>query len=186
MPDHRTIIICNEESRGRLKALCSSLYEVDLLRPAGDGWTVAAKLAHLAHQDRQVSLCLDAWERADARRINVSLLIRRTGEWLPVAAIEAWQRIGVDWASQPQRSPAALNEAALSVWRALPAHIALRQAVNTAEVLDARIAALRPRLLKPILASDNAWMVEPHQHRMEHVDDIRRALKSGMLAGTPA
>ncbi len=172
MPDQAAILAQNDANRERLKALCRRLYEADLLRDAGDGWTVAAKLAHIAFWDRQVLLMLEVFERAEARRGDVGQLIARTRDWLPFAAVEQWRRVGVDWNDAAGRSQDALNAAALPAWLAVPPHVALRQAVNSAEVLDGTIASLAPRLLNMILASHLAWVLQPGVHRGDHLDQI--------------
>ncbi len=176
MPEHAAIIARNDANRERLKTLCRRLYEVDLLRPAGDGWTVAAKLAHFAFWDRQVLFMIEAFERTDARKGDVGALIARTGEWLPIAAVELWRRFGVDWSHAANRSQDALNAAGLPAWLAVPPHVALRQTVNSAEMLDGAIAGLTPRLMNLILASHLAWTLEPGTHRGEHLDEINDAL----------
>ena len=178
MPDYRTIVIDNDASRERLKGICGRLAEVDLRRmiDADGQWTVAAKLAHFAFWDHQALCSLQAFERASARRGDVAALIARTGEWLPAAAVEAWRRVGVDWDDPLVRGQDRLNDAALPAWLAMAPHVALREAVNSAELLDDTIGRLPTRLVKLVLASHNAWSLEPWKHRTEHLDEIERAL----------
>src|SRR5512133_2889548 len=49
----------------RLQHLVESLTDDDLLRPAGDGWTVAALLAHLAFWDYRALDLLRRWQSGD-------------------------------------------------------------------------------------------------------------------------
>jgi hypothetical protein len=98
--------------RERLGALVG-LGDATLSRSLDDGWTVAAKLAHLAY-----------WEG------------RQLG------AIEAWQRHGVPpaWWTLPEAN--AVNAARLPEWLATPPREALERAVATAAALDWVMAAL--------------------------------------------
>lgn len=98
--------------RERLAALAARSDAV-LSRTLDDGWTVAAKLAHLAY-----------WEG------------RQLG------AIEAWQRHGVPpaWWTLPEAD--AVNAARLADWLATPPRAALARAIATAEALDGVMAAL--------------------------------------------
>src|SRR5436305_10631891 len=153
MPDYRSIVEENEASRDRLKTLCGRLYEVDLGRPVAAGWTVAGKLAHLAFWERQALFALEAFERTARRRGDVAGLIARTGEWLPAVAVEQWQRVGVDWSDAAGRNRDALNQRALPAWLAVPPHVALRESVNAAELLDAKLSVLAPKLVRLVLAS---------------------------------
>ena len=51
----------NERSRARLRALVARLGEDDLRRDAGDGWTVAMVLAHLALWDGRAGQIAERW-----------------------------------------------------------------------------------------------------------------------------
>jgi len=97
---------------GRLQAL-TSLSNEELRRPLGDGWTVAAKLAHLAY-----------WE---ARQVG---------------ALEVWQRHGLPpaWWTLPEAD--AINAARLPLWLTLPPREALEQAIAAAATLERLMAAL--------------------------------------------
>lgn len=103
--------------RVRLQAL-GRLSEAELGRPLDDGWTVAAKLAHLAY-----------WEG------------RQLG------AIEAWQRHGVApaWWTLPEAD--AVNALRLPGWLATPPREALERAIATAEALDRAMEALPAEML---------------------------------------
>jgi hypothetical protein len=186
MPGEAAFYARNDFSRDRLKLLCQRLYEIDLLRPMGEGWTVSAKLAHTAFWERQVLLVLEALMRTDARRGDVAAVIARSGEWLPIAAVKQWQRAGVDWSGANSLNQDALNDGALPAWLLVPPHVALRQAVNNAEVLDSVIAGLAPRIVSLISSSQIAWMLEPGRHRAEHLDEVERALSSTPAAHAAA
>ncbi len=53
----------NAASRARLRTTLADLTDEELALPAGDGWTVAAHLAHLAFWDYRVLVLLKRWEK---------------------------------------------------------------------------------------------------------------------------
>lgn len=55
----------NTRSRQRLHRLVESLTNEELRREAGDGWTVAALLAHLAFWDLRASELLHRWQSCE-------------------------------------------------------------------------------------------------------------------------
>ncbi len=98
--------------RERLRALAEFGDEL-LRRPVDAGWTVAAKLAHLAY-----------WE---GRQIGV---------------LEAWLRHGIAPAWWTAEEADAVNAVWLPRWLALPPRTALAQALTAAEALDRLMAEL--------------------------------------------
>ena len=65
--EHRMVTVSscirqNRAERERLRALIERLPEGDLLRPLGEGWTIAVALAHLAFWDRRALAVLEEWE----------------------------------------------------------------------------------------------------------------------------
>jgi hypothetical protein len=77
----RSIVEQNDRSRVRLRTFVARMSDDDLARPIGNGWTVAAVLAHLAFWDRRAARLLDRWARtgvhpspADADALNDALL----------------------------------------------------------------------------------------------------------------
>jgi Mycothiol maleylpyruvate isomerase N-terminal domain len=76
----------NEEQTRRLTALVARLSDEDLDRPLGDGWTVAAALAHVAFWDRVTLARLARYERdGELPGVDVDLVNE--------AALEAWRAI---------------------------------------------------------------------------------------------
>jgi hypothetical protein len=61
----RSYVAANTHSYERLTALIDQLSEDDWDRSLGDGWTIAAVLAHLAFWDYRVLVLLKKWERAE-------------------------------------------------------------------------------------------------------------------------
>ena len=56
-------IEANAKGRERLQALVSRLSDEDLAQPAGDGWTNAAILAHLAFWDYRALVLIERWKK---------------------------------------------------------------------------------------------------------------------------
>jgi hypothetical protein len=53
----------NAKGRERLQALVSRLNDEELTQPAGDGWTIAAILAHLAFWDYRALVLIERWKK---------------------------------------------------------------------------------------------------------------------------
>ena len=136
----------NAADRERLHALVARLSEEELQHPLGDGWTVAAALAHLAFWDRYV---LARWGQYE-----------RDGAFLAL----------------PDRHVDLANEAALPQWLALPPRRAAALALVAAEEVDRRIAGLAPEAVGAALATDRPAMVDRSRHRRAHLDAIEGAL----------
>ncbi len=58
----RPFVAENTLERERLRALVARLTDEDLSLPLGEGWTVAAALAHLAFWDQRALVLLRRWE----------------------------------------------------------------------------------------------------------------------------
>lgn len=56
-------IEANAKGRERLRALVSRLTDEELTLQAGDGWTIAAILAHLAFWDYRVLVLITRWKK---------------------------------------------------------------------------------------------------------------------------
>jgi hypothetical protein len=126
----RALLQRNEASRERLRRLTSSLAGLELARPIGHGWTVAAALGHLAFWDRYALFALERWRKdgtglppADADAINDS-------------ALPIWLAL----------SPVAAAEQALSAAEAVDRAVE----AAPAQVVEAVLAAGRPRLDRSI------------------------------------
>jgi hypothetical protein len=91
----------NTESRRRLEALVSRLFDADLARTTDYGWTVAALLAHLAFWDHRMSVILHRWQEQgldespidsivvnDALKVICHALEPRTAARLAVSAAQ--------------------------------------------------------------------------------------------------
>ena len=134
----REIVEQNDASRERLKALVGGLTEEEFGRPLGDGWTVAAALAHLAFWDRRVAVLVDRWQRdgvapssADADAINDAML----PQWLAIPPREA-ARLALAAAEEADSRLATLSAAQLAAIRAAGNHINVARAVHRGKHLD--------------------------------------------------
>ena len=80
--DLTTIIKGNNLTRDRLRELVGRMSDIDLTRDLGEGWTIAAGLAHLAFFDLRVVALFDRWQKTgeiaalpmEADIINAALL----------------------------------------------------------------------------------------------------------------
>jgi len=60
----------NARERARLRSLVARLNDDDLLFPIGDGWTIAAALAHLAFWDQRSLVLTRNWKQAGVVNID--------------------------------------------------------------------------------------------------------------------
>jgi hypothetical protein len=63
MTPDRSYIQSNNETRQRLRALVDRLTDAALGHSLGEGWTVAAMLAHMAFWDYRALALVERWER---------------------------------------------------------------------------------------------------------------------------
>ncbi len=145
----RRFVDANDDSRRQLAALIDRLGDEDLARDLGDGWTVAAALAHVAFWDRSAEA---RWER-----------------WRTDGSMEEFSNALID----------VVNAANLPGWRALPPRVAADLARSAAEDLDARIANLPEDAVAFALATDRSYLVDRSGHRLAHVRQIEDALAAG-------
>jgi hypothetical protein len=68
-----------------------------------------------------------------------------------------------------------VNDLALPLWAAIPPREAARIAIETAEVLDARLESYPPELLELIHAEFRRYVFRAY-HRGEHLDEVDAAL----------
>ena len=143
----RSYIAENAAELRRLRALVERLSDADLARPTPGGWTVAASLAHVAFWDQRILFWLDRWEQGEPPRSLVG------GD--------------VDW----------VNDAKKPLCLALPPRVAARLAVEIAEQVDRRLAALADdRIVANKEAGEPLFLSRAH-HRKTHHDEIERVLR---------
>ena len=70
-----------------------------------------------------------------------------------------------------------VNDLSLPLWAAIPPREAARIAIESAEMLDQRLEAYSPALLKEVHAYNVRWVVRA-LHRNAHLDEVNAALKS--------
>ena len=146
MPVDRSYIAENEAELHRLRTLVERLSDADLARPTPGGWTVAASLAHVAFWDQRILFWLDRWERGEKPRG----LDEADGDWI--------------------------NDAGKPLCLALPPRVAARLAVDIAEQVDRRLAALtEERIASNAAAGEPLFLTRAH-HRKTHLDEIERIL----------
>jgi hypothetical protein len=112
----------------------------------GHGWTVAATLVHLAFWDLRAVVLMDRFE---------------AGAVAPSPA-----DVDVD----------VVNDTVRALAGAIPPRAVVRLAIEAAEGVDRRIAALPDHVLAAVGAAGNPFNLARHAHRIEHLDEIERAL----------
>ncbi len=70
-----------------------------------------------------------------------------------------------------------VNDLSLPLWAAIPPREAARIAIETAEILDARLENYPPDLIEAIYAVNKRWVVRA-LHRSEHLDEAEAALQN--------
>ncbi len=101
----------NDESRERLRALVSRLSDDDLARALGDGWTVAAMLAHLAFYDARAIALLKRYEASGevaASPLDVDIINAAAKPLCLAAPARAAADLAVQLAEECDRVVAAL------------------------------------------------------------------------------
>lgn len=142
----------NTESREQIRALAQ--LAPDVLGVAVDAdWTGTALLAHVAFWDR---LLVARWALATER-----------GDVLPVSFARDLTDL--------------VNGALLPEWRAMAPATALDLAIESAQAIDAAIAALEPDRIAAAIDANQPRLVDRSQHRIEHLAAI-----DGTLAGESA
>ena len=139
----------NDESRRRLLALIDRLDDAALAADLGEGWTVAAALAHVAFWDRSAAA---RWER-----------------WRTDGSMAEFPDVLID----------IVNAANLPAWRALRPRVAADLAAAAAEDLDALIAALPDNAAAFAQETDRLYLVDRSGHRLAHIRQIEEALGAG-------
>ncbi|HEX2482565.1 MAG TPA: DinB family protein [Methylomirabilota bacterium] len=146
MPVDRSYIAENEAELHRLRTLVERLSDADLARPTPGGWTVASSLAHVAFWDQRILFWLDRWEHGEKPR----RLDEADGDWI--------------------------NDAGKPLCLALPPRVAARLAVDIAEQVDRRLAALTEERIASNAAAGEPLSLTRAHHRKMHLDEIERIL----------
>jgi DinB family protein len=131
--------------RERLEKLITRLSDHELRQDLGDGWTVAAILAHLAYYDRRAVVLIERWRQHgvspshnDPHEVNDAM----KEQWL---ALEP--RVAADLAVRAARDADAaisrLSEELARDMEAKQAGVSLQRAEHRAEHLDQIEASLR-------------------------------------------
>lgn len=146
--NERSFIEENRVQRERLRALVARLSEAEVGRAVGDGWTVAATLAHVAFWDQRVLRLLDRFERQ-----------------------------GVGPSPHPPDVDA-INDAAQALCLAIEPRVAAQLAIDSAMQVDARLERLSDGMLAQLIAAGNPIKLLRAEHREYHLDEIESILRS--------
>jgi hypothetical protein len=144
MSADRSYVAKNDTERARLKALVARASDADLAKPMPAGWTVAGVLGHLAFWDQRILTLLEAWER------GVAPPPHHQGD--------------VDW----------INDAGKPFLLALPPRKAAELALEIAEAVDRKVAALPDDFVAKNVAAGSPLNLLRAEHRKEHLDEIER------------
>jgi hypothetical protein len=136
----------NAASFASLRALVDRLSDEDLNRPLGDGWTVAAALAHLAFWDQ--------------RAVTLSAHPER----LPAVSRLSSEEID------------SINEAVHALCLAIPPRAAAYLSLASAEAADRAMAALSPESIEGVKAAGMPFNLSRALHRRDHIEQIERRL----------
>jgi len=139
-------IEANAKGRERLYALVSELTDKELALEAGDGWTVAAMLAHLAFWDYRVLVLIMRWKKVGVGPSPIDV-------------------DGVNDAMKPLCLAIPPREAARLAIHAAEAIDA--ELANLPEDLKSEIN---------VLVQEGKFRLNRSIHRNEHLDQIERAL----------
>ena len=139
----RSYVTQNDRERARLRALMTRLRDDDLARPMAAGWTIASVLGHLAFWDQRILVLIEQWERSGQ---------------LPAAA----HGEDVDW----------INDAGKPFLLALPPRRLADLALEIADAVDRRVAALPDAFLTRNESAGNPVILLRAKHRREHLDEI--------------
>jgi hypothetical protein len=93
-------------------------------------------------------------------------------EYRALVLLDEWNRSG--YRDSPLDAEVT-NRSALPQWLALPPRVAAQQALDAAEAVDQRLAALSDELVEAI-STGAAGIQLNREHRTEHLDEIERVL----------
>lgn len=103
------------------------------------------------------------WDRLSARRLR---------SWLDTGEL-----------NDLQGATDLVNEASLFQWRALPASAVRAEALGAATVVNQLVASAGPGRVAALVAAGKPRWAHRHLHRMEHVEQIEKALGAGSHQG---
>ncbi|MCC6166379.1 MAG: DinB family protein [Caldilineaceae bacterium] len=152
MAEDRAYIERNRAALARLHLLVDQLGDEQLAQPVGGGLTAAGVLAHLAF-----------W---DSRALNLARKWENGGAGPQPADSEPGN---VDW----------INDAAQPLFALILPRRVADFALTLAEAVDRAVAALSDEQLAQNRAAGSLLNVSRADHRLEHVEELERALGLG-------
>ena len=136
----------NAAARQRVLDLVRGLTDDQFRASIGDGWTIAAELAHLAF-----------WDRTHIARLRRARDEGLAGPPpLPVGMTDI------------------VNDSALAGWREIPGAAALQLFEAASCDADEYIASLDPETVEGVRAAGSPRLIERFRHRTEHAEAIER------------
>jgi hypothetical protein len=124
------------------------------------------------------SLAPEQWNARLPNGWTVATLFGHLGFWdrVTLAQIQRYEREGV----VPVKNDFhLLNGVLAALFERLSPEQCRAWAVDAAEALDARIAALPPALVVEIIAKDGERRIHRHIHRRHHLDHVEALLRQG-------
>jgi hypothetical protein len=149
MAEDRSYVEHNRAALARLRALVDRLSDEQLAQPMDNGLIPAAVLAHMAFWDGRALTLAERWDNG--------------GPGPQAADIEPGN---VDW----------INDAARPLLEAIPPRDAARLALTIAEAVDRKVGTLSDEQLAQNRAAGSPLNVARANHRLEHVEELERAL----------
>ncbi len=97
------------------------------------------------------------------------------------AALQQWQRSGCT--PSGEGDGAFINRAGLADWLAVPSQYVRSSVIEAAQATDRAAALISDSLHAAIEAGGEAWALNRHLQRSEHMEQIERALTAAAPAG---
>jgi hypothetical protein len=88
--------------------------------------------------------------------------------------LERWEREGV---GESGTDGAAINEAALPAWLAIPPREAAQMAIDSAKAVVQKLETIAPEILEQAVAIGSPIRFARADHWSEHIEQIERTLK---------
>ncbi|HXF60152.1 MAG TPA: DinB family protein [Caldilineaceae bacterium] len=152
MAEDRSYIERNRAALARLRGLVERLSDEQLVQPLSNGLTAAEVLAHVAFWDGRALYLAEKWDNGG-----------------PGPQPKDYEPVNVDW----------INDAMRPLFQLIPPRQAAQFAVQQAERVDQKVAALTDVQLAQNRAAGSPLNVLRAAHRLEHVEELAREFGLG-------